>query len=387
MPAIARPIKPDAKHVRGFIESLFEEDLHAKRVLSLANGVVGAIEAAALGVHAIGHGLADVDFLDPKHAIKQVDRLLSNSGVDVEALQVAWVAFVVGQRDELVVAIDWTEFDKDDQATIALHLITSHGRATPLLWKTVRKSRLCNRRNAHEDTLLLRLREMLPLGTKVTVLADRAFGDRELYVGLGDIGFDYVIRFRGCIHVTSEDEETRTAAQWVPDNGRPKRLRNALVTQEKTPIGAVVCVDAPGMKEPWCLAASSSELSASAIVKLYGRRFTIEESFRDTKDPRFGFGLAATRISSPERRDRLLLIGALAQGLLTLLGAAGEAAGLDRHLKANTSKKRVYSLFRQGLIWYRLIPGLKEERLRVLMNAFGSQLAQHAVFREIYALI
>jgi hypothetical protein len=113
MPAIARPIKPDAKHVRTFIESLFEEDLHAKRVLSLGNGVVGAIEAAALGVHAIGHGLADVDFLDPKHAIKQVDRLLSNSGVDVEALQVHWVAFVVGQRDELVVAIDWTEFQSD----------------------------------------------------------------------------------------------------------------------------------------------------------------------------------------------------------------------------------------------------------------------------------
>ena len=109
MPAIARPIKPDAKQVRAFIESLFEEDLHAKRVLSLANGVVGAIEAAALGVHAIGHGLADVDFLDPKHAIKQVDRLLSNSGVEVDALQVHWVAFVVGQRDELVVAIDWTE--------------------------------------------------------------------------------------------------------------------------------------------------------------------------------------------------------------------------------------------------------------------------------------
>ncbi len=32
---------------------------------------------------------------------------------------------------------DWTEFDADNQSTIALYLVTKHGRATPLLWKTV----------------------------------------------------------------------------------------------------------------------------------------------------------------------------------------------------------------------------------------------------------
>ena len=39
--------------------------------MSLANGVVGVLHAAALGIHAIGRGLADALDLDPKHAIKQ----------------------------------------------------------------------------------------------------------------------------------------------------------------------------------------------------------------------------------------------------------------------------------------------------------------------------
>lgn len=83
------------------------------------------------------------------------------------------------------------------------------------------------------------------------------------------------------------------------------------------------------MQETWCLATSRAELTAADIVKLYGRRFTIEETFRDTKDIHFGMGLRATHIKSAARRDRLLLLAALAHALLTLLGAAGERCALD----------------------------------------------------------
>src|SRR5688572_28246292 len=100
------------------------------------------------------------------------------------------------------------------------------------------------------------------------------------------------------------------------------------------------------MKEPWCLATSRADLPPKQVVLLYGRRFSIEENFRDTKDPRFGLGLSATHIGEPARRDRLLLIAALAQALLTLLGAAGESLGMDRLMKANTVKTRTHSLFR-----------------------------------------
>ena len=97
----------------------------------------------------------------------------------------------------------------------------------------------------------------------------------------------------------------------------------------------------------------------------------IEPGFRDTKDLRFGMGLSSTRISEPTRRDRLLLVSALATALLTLLGAVGESLGMDRLLKSNTSTTRTHSLFRQGCMLYELIPNMPEQRLVPLIEEFA----------------
>ncbi len=77
-------------------------------------------------------------------------------------------------------AMDWTDFVADDQTTLALNLVTRHGRATLLLWLTVSKDELKDRRNDHEDLCLSRLAEVLPPGSAVTILADRGFGDTKL---------------------------------------------------------------------------------------------------------------------------------------------------------------------------------------------------------------
>ena len=79
---------PENTHV--FVAELLGEDVHMTRVMSLANGVVGVLHAAALGIHAIGRGLADALDLDPKHAVKQVDRLLSNTGVSESSGCLFW---------------------------------------------------------------------------------------------------------------------------------------------------------------------------------------------------------------------------------------------------------------------------------------------------------
>ena len=117
--------------VHQFLNRIFIDDLHAKRVLSLANGTLGVMAGAALAVSLIGQALASARGLFAKSAIKQVDRLLSNAGVVPWDLFASWVREAVGPRDEIVVAMDWTDFDPDNQATLALHLITRHGRATP----------------------------------------------------------------------------------------------------------------------------------------------------------------------------------------------------------------------------------------------------------------
>ena len=111
-----------------FITNLYEGDLHAKRVLSLANATLGVLTSASLAVHAIGQGLAQAMGKLTKHGIKQVDRLLSNEAIDVQRFFGYWVAYMVGARVEMVVALDWTSFARDGHETIVLSMLTGHGR-------------------------------------------------------------------------------------------------------------------------------------------------------------------------------------------------------------------------------------------------------------------
>ena len=66
----------------------------------------------------------------------------------------------------------------------------------------------------------------------------------------------------------------------------------------------------------------------------------IEETPRDAKSHRFGFGLRYSRSSSLERIEVLLLVVALATLVLWLVGLAGRARNIARNLQANTIRHR-----------------------------------------------
>ncbi len=124
--------------IQEFLKRVFGDDLHAKRILSLANGTLGVMTGAALAVSLIGQALATARGLIAKSAIKQVRPVAQQLGRGALGLvRVLRIAEVVGERREIVVAMDRTDFDRDNQCTLALHLVTNHGRATPLLWLTV----------------------------------------------------------------------------------------------------------------------------------------------------------------------------------------------------------------------------------------------------------
>jgi hypothetical protein len=82
-----------------------------------------------------------------------------------------------------------------------------------------------------------------------------------------------------------------------------------------------------------------------------------------------------------------LTLNAFAVTLLTLLGAAGEALGYDRHLKSNTSKRRTHSLFRQGSMLYDLMVTMPDERLRPLIERFDAMLRELPVFERVYGVV
>ena len=132
-----------------------------------------------------------------------------------------------------------------------------------------------NQRNDFEDLCLTRLKALLPEGVIVTILADRGCGDVKLFEFLGSLGLQYDIRYRGDIHVSAAAKRGRPP-NWVGKGGRARKLRDAEITAARHKVGAVVCVKAAGMKEPWHLADSDGSLSAPQIIKLYSKRWTIE---------------------------------------------------------------------------------------------------------------
>src|SRR3712207_6490003 len=215
------------KDVRSFLGSILAEDIHAKRVDSLANAALGVMTGASLAVVMIGKSLAQARGLLTKHAVKQVDRLLSNPGIEAWDVFATWVPEMVGPRTDIVVAMDWTDFDADGQAALALKLVTRHGRATPLIWLSVLKDELGNARNDYEDVCLRRLAEVLPDDVKVTILADRGFAETKLFGFLAELGFDSVIRLKGKTKVSAADGMTRPAAEWIGQGGRARQLRDA----------------------------------------------------------------------------------------------------------------------------------------------------------------
>jgi hypothetical protein len=175
--------------------------------------------------------------------------------------------------------LDWTDFDADDQATIVESVITTHGRATPLWWRTVPHALLSDGGRAdEEDPLLLDLRAALPPGVRVRLLADRGVADQKLVALLTTWGWGDVIRIRKNIYVTDAAGTTRAAGAWVRGDGRAMRLVGATITTDAAPVGAFIAVHRARMKEPWLLICDGAVADTSEAIALYDRRFSIPGS-------------------------------------------------------------------------------------------------------------
>lgn len=151
------------------------------------------------------------------------------------------------------------------------------------------------------------------------------------------MSYGSVIRFRGNTLVVAEDGEVRPAKGWVGAGGRAKMLRNAKITKKRFDVATVVCTQDKEVKQPWCLVSSRTKSDAQAFVKWYAKRWSIEASFRDLKNPVLGLGL-----------------------------------------------ERTVSLLRQGFYWNERVGSMKEEILLPLMTKFGELVQEHAVFKRVF---
>ncbi len=95
-----------ASYTQTFLAKRFDAVLHKRTLGSVYSAVSGTLTSARAGVAHIGRGLAQARGLAPKHAIKQVDRLLSNELLSVENLAPNWLEFVA--EIALILWSHWT---------------------------------------------------------------------------------------------------------------------------------------------------------------------------------------------------------------------------------------------------------------------------------------
>ena len=103
-------------------------------------------------------------------------------------------------------------------------------------------------------------------------------------------------------------------------------------------------------KEPWVLATNLPKAyPATKVLNAYKKRMQIEESFRDLKSTRYGLGGRTIQTRCIYRWGISLLLAAIVQITLWIIGVIGHSQGFQRKFQSNTvGDKKVFSYFYLG---------------------------------------
>lgn len=302
--------------------------------------------------------------------LKRIYRLLHNEKLFTKFAFIQYATKVLDlleNRDHLTIAMDWTDFDRDDQTTLMISLVLEDKSSIPLLFETVRKSTLAGKKNKVVDSLLRDLRKCLDGSRvperKVCVVADREFGVVRLVSLLESLNFFYCLRIRTNILVGKEGKQRKVTA-WMRGSkskgnaGSTVTLRNVLFTRKNKQIPTVVMHGNTAMKDIWALLSNLPKLSsedalkASDVLDLYAKRWSIESSFRNLKNLNVGLGFSQTRCETGAVRNRMWLIASIVFFFLTGLGKASRQLKLDRYVEINSSRSS-FHLFKLGKAIFR----------------------------------
>jgi hypothetical protein len=304
--------------------------LRLSQAKTLADLVAATLHVGRVSLAAIGRKLTGPTAA--KHRIKRTWRFVANQRVTISDAMGGLIRHLLKRRrcrpqwwrrqrrvKPLVIAFDWTDI-RNFHTLMAAAVMK--GRAVPLLWASYTKWKLARSQNNLEEGLLRLLRHLIPDGVPVILLADRGFGRTELARLCQGLGFRYAIRIKPDVCVEGPTYRGNLL-DYPVHKGMAVVLRDVRYRKEDPVTQHVVIRWKEGLPkkrdEPWFLM-TDLRRDAVALTTLYGQRMTVEELFRDDKSKRNGFALRHTKLSKPERVDRLLLVLALAYWLLCGIG-------------------------------------------------------------------
>lgn len=332
---------------------------------------LGILVASAMHVQRIS--LANIGRMmtgTVKHQIKRCWRFCSNERVETADAMRPFIARLLkkrGKKKKLLVVLDWVDI-KGFQTLVAS--IVLKGRSTPIAWASTTNHIYDGHRsrNAFEESLLLVLREMIPQTIKVVVLADRGFGRTTLATFCQQQGFGYVIRIQPSVTVRLRGFHGKLL-DYPVYKGIARVLKRVSYRSDDAVIQNVVIHwrrNLPKKRDECWFLMSDQPGSAHQLCKLYGQRMTIEQLFRDDKSKRNGWSLRDTKITKPDRLDRLLLILAIAYLLLCGVGLIAKKQ-FTPSAWCSTNRDIECSIYTIGLIMLHRVNASPTQAFRAVM--------------------
>lgn len=335
---------------------------HSARVAAVLRAVGGVLRGGKLSLTHIGRHLDGQAKI--KHQIKAADRLLGNQHLrhERDGIYRAIVRTLLRGKQRPVIVVDWSDVQSGREWAVLKAAVPAGGRAISL-YERVFPFKRYNSDAAHRE-FLQALRSVLPSGCRPIIVTDAGFRG-PWFRAVEALGWDWVGRIRSKSHFFCAESGTwrLTRSLFPGATSRPQFLGEVTLTRQMRYRARLYLVRAHKIRtgrprrrrrtnndvlyrcahrEPWVLATSLPHGYGSArrITALYALRMQIEETFRDLKCHRWGFGLCYSLCRSEQRLNTMLLLAALASLVVWLVGLAARGLQAHRHLQANTERRR-----------------------------------------------
>lgn len=309
-----------------------------------------------------------------KHCIKRSCRLLGNPYLQRERVNVyrmLCAEFLKGLTHPLII-VDWSPVGHVDKQLLRAS-VPIGGRAFTL-YEEVHPERLLGSVDVHHR-FLKQLAEFVPEGCTPIISTDAGF-KVPWFKPVEEQNWYWLGRVRGNSQMSIEAQHWQCCDELFEQaTHKPEHLGEVKLTRKhqhpcqatlylKRPKGRTAKRWSGGSKrdstslehakrerEPWLLVSNLPEKRwpARRLVALYTERMQIEESFRDTKNERYGLALNFAGTRCEKRLQILLMISMLTQFALMLIGKSAYIKGYYKDFQANTVReRRVLSYFFLG---------------------------------------
>jgi hypothetical protein len=276
--------------------------------------------------------------------VKRMSRLLQNGALRVREwyspVARELLSDVVASGQPVRLIIDGTKVGGGHR--LLMVAVAYRRRSLPIAWTWLKGTRGHSLATT-QCALFAYIRTLLPEGAHVSVVGDSEFGSVELMRYFNQWGWEYVLRQKGRIHLsTRESEVWQRCDALVQEPGQSAWLVNVHFTQRFAFPVNLLAYWHPGEEYPWLL--TTNLATAPQTLAAYRRRMWIEQMFADFK--RHGFDLESTHLRHFLRLSRLTLLLALLYLWCIAFGSTIIKTGL-RSL-VDRSDRRDLSLFRIG---------------------------------------